>query len=195
MTDQPFQELPAARRGRLVFRGVLRSVLSSTVLVILYYELPLDRPLDGDTAVRVLIGLLTFTAQTRQRTPLPGQAPSGRELRDLLSRPPYHRGQVADRVRRVADLDLRERGRHCHPRVTCAHHRTGRARHPGVASLVVLAVARTCVVLRWLVTVRAFPAARTAPEASVPDPPRPACGRFADRDGALATGQSASRLA
>ena len=62
MTDQPFRELPAARRRRLVFRGVLRSVLSTTVLVVLYYELPLDRPLDGDTAVRVLIGLLAFTA-------------------------------------------------------------------------------------------------------------------------------------
>jgi len=132
----------------------------------------------------------------RRPPPLPGQAPSGRELRHLLSQPPYHRGQVADGVRRVADLDLRERERHCHPRVTRAHHRTaGRARHPGVASLVVLAVARTCVVLRWLVTVRAFPAARTAPEASIPDPPRPAYGRFADRDGALATRQSASRLA
>jgi voltage-gated potassium channel len=62
MTDQPFQELPAARRRRLVFRGVLRSVLSSTVLVVLYYELPLDRPMDADTAVRILIGLLAFTA-------------------------------------------------------------------------------------------------------------------------------------
>jgi hypothetical protein len=62
MTDQPFRELPAARRRRLVFRGVLRSVLSTTVLVVLYYELPLDRPLDGDTAVRILIGLLAFTA-------------------------------------------------------------------------------------------------------------------------------------
>ena len=62
MTDQPFQELPAARRRRLVLRGVLRSILSTTVLVVLYYQLPLDRPLDGDTAVRILIGLLAFTA-------------------------------------------------------------------------------------------------------------------------------------
>jgi hypothetical protein len=77
----------------------------------------------------------------------------------------------------------------------CSPPDGGRARHPGVASLAVLAVARTCVVLRWLVTVRAFPAARVAPQASVPHRPRRPCGRFAGRDGALAARQPASRLA
>ena len=60
MTDQPCQELPAAKRRRLIFRAVLRGVLSTTVLVVLYYVLPLDKPWNGDTAVRVLIGLLVF---------------------------------------------------------------------------------------------------------------------------------------
>jgi voltage-gated potassium channel len=30
------------------------------VLVVLYYLLPLDQPWDGDTAVRILIGLVVF---------------------------------------------------------------------------------------------------------------------------------------
>jgi Ion channel len=60
MTDLPNQELPPGKRRRLVFQAVLRGVLSTTVLVVLYYLLPLDQPWDGDTAVRILIGLVVF---------------------------------------------------------------------------------------------------------------------------------------
>jgi voltage-gated potassium channel len=61
MTDQHHQELPAVKRRRLIIRAVLRGVVMTTVLVVLYYLLPLDRPWDTDTAVRLLIGLLVFT--------------------------------------------------------------------------------------------------------------------------------------
>jgi hypothetical protein len=64
MTDQPDQELPPGRRRRLIFRAVLRGLLVTTVLVVLYYLLPLDRPLDTGTAVRLLIGLLIFIGLT-----------------------------------------------------------------------------------------------------------------------------------
>ncbi len=64
MTDQPRQELSAAQRRRLIFWAVLRGVLSTTVLVVLYYALPLDQPWNGDTALRVLIGLLVFVGIT-----------------------------------------------------------------------------------------------------------------------------------
>ena len=37
-------------------------MLIAAVLVVLYYELPLDRPWDSDTAVRLLIGLLVVAA-------------------------------------------------------------------------------------------------------------------------------------
>jgi len=60
MTNQHFQALPAAKRRRLIFRAVLRSVLVAAVLVVLYYVLPLDRPLDSDTAIRLLIGIVVF---------------------------------------------------------------------------------------------------------------------------------------
>ena len=60
MTNQPFQALPAAKRRRLIFWAVLRSVLAAVVLVVLYYVLPLDRRWDSDTAIRLLIGIVVF---------------------------------------------------------------------------------------------------------------------------------------
>jgi voltage-gated potassium channel len=64
MTDQPNQELPPARRRRLIIGAVLRGLVVTTVLVVLYYVLPLDRPWDAGTAVRLLIGLLIFAGVT-----------------------------------------------------------------------------------------------------------------------------------
>ena len=60
MTVEHDQHLPQATRRRLIFWTALRSVLIATVLVVLYYLLPLDRPWDSDTAIRLLIGLLVF---------------------------------------------------------------------------------------------------------------------------------------
>jgi len=60
MTGQPAQDLPAAKRRRLIAWAALRSLLTTAVLVALYYLLPLDRRWDSDTAVRLLIGLLIF---------------------------------------------------------------------------------------------------------------------------------------
>jgi hypothetical protein len=60
MTYQSHPELPAAKRRRVIIAAVLRGVVVTTVLVVLYYLLPLDRPWDSDTAVRLLIGLLVF---------------------------------------------------------------------------------------------------------------------------------------
>ena len=58
MTGERYQDLPTAKRRRLIVWAVLRSLLIAAVLVVLYYVLPLDRPWDSDTAVRLLIGLL-----------------------------------------------------------------------------------------------------------------------------------------
>jgi len=60
MTNQHFQALSAAKRRRLIFRAVLRSVLAAVVLVVLYYVLPLDRRWDPDTAIRLLVGIVVF---------------------------------------------------------------------------------------------------------------------------------------
>src|SRR5512142_413781 len=64
MTDQPDQALPPATRRRLIIAAVLRGLAVTTALVVLYYLLPMDRPWDTDTAVRVLIGLLVFAGIT-----------------------------------------------------------------------------------------------------------------------------------
>ena len=64
MTDQADRELPPAKRRRLIIAAVLRGLAVTTALVVLYYLLPLDRPVDTDTAVRVLIGLLVFAGIT-----------------------------------------------------------------------------------------------------------------------------------
>ncbi len=60
MTEQDFQALPAVKRRRLIFWGVLRSVLVAVVLVVLYYVLPLDRRWDSSTAIGLLIGIVVF---------------------------------------------------------------------------------------------------------------------------------------
>ena len=58
MTGGPYQDLPPAPSRRQIVWAVLRSLLIAAVLVVLYYVLPLDRPWDSDTAVRLLIGLV-----------------------------------------------------------------------------------------------------------------------------------------
>ena len=64
MAGDPYQELPRAKRRRLISRAVLRGLLTTAVLVVLYYQLPLDRPWNVDTAVRLLAGLLVFAGVT-----------------------------------------------------------------------------------------------------------------------------------
>jgi hypothetical protein len=56
MTGERDQELRPPKR--LILRAALRSVLIAAVLMALYYVLPLDRPWDSDTAIRLLIGLV-----------------------------------------------------------------------------------------------------------------------------------------
>ena len=64
MTDQRGPELPRARRRRLITGAVLRAVLGTAVLVVLYYLLPLDRPWGAATAARLLAGLAVFAGVT-----------------------------------------------------------------------------------------------------------------------------------
>jgi voltage-gated potassium channel len=64
MIADPYQDLSAAARRRTVLWAVLCCLLSATFLVVLYYVLPLDQPLDTGAVVRVLIGLAVFAAIT-----------------------------------------------------------------------------------------------------------------------------------
>ena len=60
MTAGPSQDLPRATRRRIILRAILRGLLNATVLVVLYYVLPLNQPFGTAAAVRVLIGLVVF---------------------------------------------------------------------------------------------------------------------------------------
>ena len=61
MSSGHYQDLPAAKRRRLILRAVLESLLIASVLLVLYYLLPLDGRWDSDAGVRLLVGVLVFT--------------------------------------------------------------------------------------------------------------------------------------
>jgi len=63
MAKVPYQELSPAKRRRLIFRAVLRGLLTTALLVYVYYLVP-DHSWGGGVALRVLIGLLVFAAIT-----------------------------------------------------------------------------------------------------------------------------------
>lgn len=64
MTDQLRQDVPSAKRRRLILGAVLRGLLTTTVLVTLYYLLPMDQPWDTGTAVRLVAGIIAFASVT-----------------------------------------------------------------------------------------------------------------------------------
>ncbi|MFY9926471.1 MAG: potassium channel family protein [Streptosporangiaceae bacterium] len=63
MTSDAFQDLPPAKRRRLIYWAALRGLLTATVLVVLYYVVPF-RTWNGDTALRLLAGLAVFAGIT-----------------------------------------------------------------------------------------------------------------------------------
>src|ERR1700685_2250162 len=63
MASDAFLDLPPAKRRRLTYGAALRALLTTTILVVLYYVLPF-RTWDGDTALRLLAGLAVFIGIT-----------------------------------------------------------------------------------------------------------------------------------
>ena len=63
MTIDPHQQLPAAKRRRLIYRATGRAMLTAIVLVVVYYVVP-DRSWNGHTALRILVGLLVCAGIT-----------------------------------------------------------------------------------------------------------------------------------
>ncbi len=60
MTRKHVDELSPAARKRMLTAALLRAVASATVLVVVYYLLPLDRPLDAGTWLEFGLGLVVF---------------------------------------------------------------------------------------------------------------------------------------
>ena len=59
MTAEPYPDLHGNATAAVLW-AVLRGLLYTTFLVVLYYLLPLDEPLGASAGVRILIGLLIF---------------------------------------------------------------------------------------------------------------------------------------
>ena len=62
MTRKRYHELTPAARKRMVVASLLRAGGSVMVLMLVYYKLPLDRPLDAATWIGFGLGLLAFAA-------------------------------------------------------------------------------------------------------------------------------------
>ena len=60
MSVSAYPDVSRTARRRLILWAVLRGLLYTTLLVVLYYLLPLDEPLGASAGVRILIGLLLF---------------------------------------------------------------------------------------------------------------------------------------
>jgi voltage-gated potassium channel len=62
VTRKHYDELSPAARKRLVVASLLRAGASVTVLMFVYYTIPLDRPLDAATWIGFVLGLVAFAA-------------------------------------------------------------------------------------------------------------------------------------
>jgi hypothetical protein len=97
MADQPNQELPSAPPRRLIIGALLRGLVVTTVLMVLYYLLPLDQPWDthgccwGRCAAvgndDPATATATATARpSRDSLPAPVHPPAGAALRWITGR-------------------------------------------------------------------------------------------------------------
>jgi voltage-gated potassium channel len=60
MTELPYEQQLPAKRRRLVLRASLQALATTTVLVVLYYTLPLDHRSDARTVTQLIFGLVVL---------------------------------------------------------------------------------------------------------------------------------------
>ncbi len=107
MIEQELEELPAGAPRRLVVRGLLRASLTATVLVVLYFTLPLTGSLDDSAAVLLVVGLLVFAGVVtwQVRAVLGSRYPGLRAIEALASAIPLFLLVFAVEYLRMADAD------------------------------------------------------------------------------------------
>jgi voltage-gated potassium channel len=88
-------------------RGLLRASLTATVLVVLYFILPITGSLDGSAAVRLVIGLVALTAVVtwQVRAVLGSRYPRLRAIEALAAAIPLFLLLFAASYVRIADAD------------------------------------------------------------------------------------------
>jgi Ion channel len=62
VTARQHGDLDRAAHRRLLLRAVLRPALTVTIMLLVYYQLPIGERLTGSTAVRLFAGLVIFAA-------------------------------------------------------------------------------------------------------------------------------------
>jgi voltage-gated potassium channel len=105
--EQRVEDPPAAAPRRLVVRGVLRASLTATVLVALYFILPLTGSLDGSAALLLVVGLLAFggVVTWQVRAVLRSRYPGLRAIEALASAVPLFLLLFAAAYLRIAYAD------------------------------------------------------------------------------------------
>jgi voltage-gated potassium channel len=105
--DQRIADLPAAAPRRLVVRALLRASLTVTVLVVLYFTLPITGSLDDPAALRLVVGLLALAGVVtwQVRAVLRSRYPVMRAVEALAAAVPLFLLVFAVAYLRMADAD------------------------------------------------------------------------------------------
>jgi voltage-gated potassium channel len=105
--EQPVADLPVAAPRRQVVRALLRASLTATVLVVLYFTLPITGSLDGSAALLLALGLLVFAGVVswQVRAVLRSEYPGLRAVEALASAIPLFLLVFAVAYLLMADAD------------------------------------------------------------------------------------------
>jgi voltage-gated potassium channel len=92
MTEPPYEPLPPAKRRRLVLRASLQALATTTVLVALYYALPLDERSDARTVTQLVFGLVVLAGIVawQVRAIIGSEFPRVRMLQALFMAVPFY---------------------------------------------------------------------------------------------------------
>jgi voltage-gated potassium channel len=92
MTEPPYEQLPPAKRRRLILRASLQALATTTVLVALYYTLPLDERSDVWTVTQLVLGLVVLAGIVawQVRAIIGSEFPRVRVLQALFVAVPFY---------------------------------------------------------------------------------------------------------
>jgi voltage-gated potassium channel len=92
MTEGLYEQLPPARRRRLVLRASLQALATTTGLVVLYYALPLEGRSDAWTLTQLVIGLVVLAGIVawQVRAIIASEFPRVRMLRAVFVAVPFY---------------------------------------------------------------------------------------------------------
>jgi voltage-gated potassium channel len=92
MTALSYAQLPPAKRRRLVLRAFLQALATTTVLVALYYTLPLEGRSDAWTLTRLVLGLIVLAGLVawQVRAIIGSEFPRARMIQAMFVTVPFY---------------------------------------------------------------------------------------------------------